>query len=348
MRLRAIMGTLKDGAALLSSAAPTSAAAAVLRATAHRSSSEAAPKKHLDGLLRFGSGSRPTAAALVGALLSRLSGTRDPAVAIKCLVSIHYVARRGSFILRDQLLAALQLPPSVGGRNPLNLSGFVDRSATDWWALSRLARWLARVIEHLLAFHRAAGFFPYEGGGGRPRAEQEERAAALPNGQVLEEMEALVGLVEEIRGEPDVSHVTGKRLAAQVAALVREETAAAREEILVRMKEMGERLDCLVFGEAVRLTCLVKRLETCKRSTAAAAPPPAAVEILELSEGDWYLWEAVASVKARIPAAAGEDVKGDQLRRERISASARIGDRPPSLASSFDSVRFSSTRWPAN
>ncbi|CAA6657263.1 unnamed protein product [Spirodela intermedia] len=309
MRLRAIMGTLKDGAALLSSAAPTSA-------TAARDPGRQPPRS-----------SAPSS--------PRLSGTRDAAVAIKCLVSIHYVARRGSFILRDQLLAALQLPPSVGGRNPLNLSGFVDRSATDWWALSRLARWLARVIEHLLAFHRAAGSSLRRRR--RPtRAEQEERAAALPNGQVLEEMEALVGLVEEIRGEPDVSHVTGKRLAVQVAAL-----------ILVRMKEMGERLDCLVFGEAVRLTCLIKRLETCKRST-AAAPPPRGRGDSGAVRGRLESLGGSGVGEGQDFAAAGEDVKGDQLRRERISASARIGDRPPSLESSFDSVRFSSTRWPAN
>lgn len=351
MRLRAIVGTLKDGASLLSSAAPTSAAAAVLRATAHQLSSEAAPKKHLDGLLRFGSGSRPTAASLVGALLSRLSETRDAAVALKCLVCIHHVARHGSFILRDQLLAALQPPLSGGGRNPLKLPRFLDRSAAESWALFRQAQWLARVIERLLAFHRTAGFFPNGGGGGataalRRRAEQEERAAALSNEQVLEEMEALVGLVEEIRGEPDASHVVGSRLAAQVAALVREDTAAAREEILARIKEMGERLGCLESEEAIRLTSLVKRLEVCKSSTAAALP--AAVEILELSEGDWNLWEAVAAVKAGIRAATREMVNGGQLRREGVSASARIADRLPSLARSLDSVRFSSTRWPSS
>ncbi|MQL95553.1 hypothetical protein Taro_028216 [Colocasia esculenta] len=337
-RLKVIVGTLKDKASLISSAASTSpASSAVLRATTHQPASEPARRRHLDALLAFGHGSRPAAASAIAAIFSRLRGTHDAAVALKCLLLAHHVARCGSFILRDQLLSALLQPPAGGGCNPLNLSAFRDDSTADSWALSAWVRWYARVLEQLLSCYRATGIFLNQWNGDTQEGE-EERAASLPSADVLEEMDALVTLLEEVRRAPYAGGEAGSGLVVEVVTWVREDRAAAEKELMTRVREMGERMVCLGFGDGVVLTCLLRRLEGCRGGAAV--------------EGE-LRWDVVAEVTEKVRAAMAREEdeqqrrgKGGagQVKREKASESARIGDRV-SLLSADGPLRFGSTRW---
>uniref|UniRef100_A0A1D1Y614 Putative clathrin assembly protein At4g40080 n=1 Tax=Anthurium amnicola TaxID=1678845 RepID=A0A1D1Y614_9ARAE len=337
-KLRGIVGTIKDKASLLTSAAsPSPAAAVVVRATTHHPASAPAPQRHLDALLAFGLGSRPTAASAVSALLSRLRATRDAAVALKCLASLHHLARRGSFILRDQLFSSLLLPPAGGTPNPLNLSAFHDPSTPDSWALSACVRWYARLLEHLLSCYRATGTFLNQRNGDPPRpGEAEERAASLPNEDLLRELDALVGLLEETRRAPDPS---GSGLVEEVVSWVEEDRAAAEEEALARVREVGQRLACIGFADSVELICLLRKLEEYR----GGAPPSGGRK--GMAEG---LWEVVGEVRVKVEAAMAvaevEQRRAGQVRKERVSESARLGDRAL-LLSSGKPLRFGSTRW---
>jgi len=152
-KLKDLIGMMKDKAsqgkaAILSQRATLS----LLRATSQDSFTPPT-SKHLSTLLTAGDVSRATASAAMELLMDRLQSTQSSAVALKCLIAVHYVLKRGSFIMRDQL------PYSGGGRNYLNLSKFRDRSSPVCWELSSWVRWYAKHVEQLLWASRIVGFF---------------------------------------------------------------------------------------------------------------------------------------------------------------------------------------------
>ncbi|WVZ06188.1 hypothetical protein V8G54_019534 [Vigna mungo] len=154
-KLKELIGRLKDKAsqgkaAILSKRATLS----LLRATSHDPFTPPT-SNHLFTFLIAGDGSRFTASAAMELLMDRLQSTQSSAVALKCLIAVHYVLKRGSFIMRDQL----PYSGGGGGKNYLNLSKFRDRSSPVSWELSSWVRWYAKHVEQLLWASRIVGFF---------------------------------------------------------------------------------------------------------------------------------------------------------------------------------------------
>ncbi|KAJ8426639.1 hypothetical protein Cgig2_029823 [Carnegiea gigantea] len=139
-RMRDLLGVLKDKVSLIkaslilttSSAAATSFQVAVLRATTHNPI-DPPPEYVLDDVLALGCYHRPTASAVVDAILRRLHRTQSAFVALKCLLTLHHILRRGSPLLKAQF--------SHHHHHLLNLSNFRDNSDSDTVELSKWGRW---------------------------------------------------------------------------------------------------------------------------------------------------------------------------------------------------------------
>lgn len=302
----------------------------VLRATAHQPSTEPPGAKQIAAFLTFGRGSRLSAAAAVAALTTRLSSTRDAAVALKCLVTVHYAIRHGGFILQDQLLAALRPSSSRGGRNPLNLSAFRDGSSPGSWTCSTWVRWYARVIELLLAAYRAIGTFP-------GKVVDEGNTVAMHDGDLVRETEALVAVMEEIHCAP-VARDGGNGLVAEVVRLVEEDRAGLAREVLVRMRELGERASYMEPGRSVEVGCLIRRMEECCRGRASTWVTPSEDPAAEAT-----FWEAIAAVGNKV--GRGRIVTGKSAAAlVGRSESARISNRVIADLG-IATVRFGSSRW---
>ncbi|KAJ0097780.1 hypothetical protein Patl1_28275 [Pistacia atlantica] len=223
-RLTNLIGTIKDKVsqsrvAMVSNPRTLSLHLAVLRATTHDPSSPP-NQKHLTSLLDFGHSSRATASAVIETLMDRLQTTRDAAVAIKCLITVHHIIKHGSFILQDQL----SVYPSTGGRNYLKLSNFRDNSTPLTWELSSWVRCSDKDINN------------------------EEKVSSLMNNDLLREIDSSVGLLEEMCKRPDFLHMLGNKLVEEVMGLVEEDYLLAISEVSIRLSEFRERLSSLSLG----------------------------------------------------------------------------------------------------
>ncbi|KAF8404669.1 hypothetical protein HHK36_009557 [Tetracentron sinense] len=338
--LRDLIGVLKDKAslskaALLSKPNTSSANLAVLRATTHEPSIPP-NEKHVAALLSFGHSSRATASTCIEALMDRLQNTHNSSVALKCLITVHIIIKRGSFILQDQL----SIYPSSGGRNYLNLSNFRDYSTPKTWELSLWVRWYARVLEQLLLCSRVLGFFLCSSSYTSEKDTVEEKVSALLNRDLLREIDALVGVIEEICRAPDSVHVQGNSLVYEVMEFVRTDYLSAQNEILLRVIEFRERLDSLSFGESVELVCTLKRLEECKERLLLL--------FMNTKTTTESIWDLVSEIKNNL--GMMKECRNDGRlvrtgRRERGSESARFGGQ---VVRSGDSVLFSSGRVDLN
>ncbi|CAI8598182.1 unnamed protein product [Vicia faba] len=260
-KLKEVIGKMKDKAsqskaAILSKQKTLS----LLRATTH--DSFAPPThKHLSTLLSSGDGSRATASTAVELLMDRLQTTHNSAVALKCLIAVHHIIKRGTFILRDQL----SVYPYTGGRNYLNLSNFRDKTSSISWELSSWVRWYAEYIEHLLCASRTLGYFLRETT--TVKETHEERVSSLVSGDLLREIDSLVAMMEGIGKRPNIPTMEQKnKVVVEIMDLVEDDEVVVVNEVLVRVKEFGERerLGSLGFGEVVELVCVLKRLEMCR------------------------------------------------------------------------------------
>ncbi|KAF7834453.1 putative clathrin assembly protein [Senna tora] len=341
-KLRDLIGVVKDKAsqskaALLSKRATLT----LLRATSHDSFTPPTPK-HLSTLLSSGDGSRATAAAAVELLMDRLQRTHNSAVALKCLIAVHHIVKRGTFILQDQL----SVFPAAGGRNYLKLSDFRDNTTPTSWQLSSWVRFYAQYIEQLLCTSRTLGLFfigsPHSNDGSR-----EERASGLTNADLLEETDSLLTLIDEIGRKPSDSSASisnnGNKLVEEIANLLEEDWDCIMKEVWARVKEFRERLlGCLSFGEAVELVCELKRMEENKEMRKMVV------------EGRF--WDVVREVKEKADLEAhkeeeegggGRRVKlydfRNARRRHRASESDRFVKVKPFLHPE-DSLRFHSGR----
>ncbi|CAL0325106.1 unnamed protein product [Lupinus luteus] len=321
-KLTELLGIIKDKAsqskaALLSKRATLS----LLRATSHDSFTPPT-HKHISTLLSSGEGSRATASAVVEVLMNRLQGTNNSAVALKCLIAVHHIINRGSFILQDQL----SVYPYAGGRNYLNLSNFRHNSDSVSWELSSWVRWFAQHVEQLLCTCRILGFFI----GNSPR-DREEGVSGLTNADLLTQFDSLVTLVEWICKRPDPSSIRGNKLVDEIVNLVHEDWIVIQKEVSVQVSEFKERLSCLRFGEAVELVCCLKRLEECKEKM-----------MLEMAQGHRF-WDLVREVKDKTGTEVYKE-KGKvqkEIRKERVSESDRFCSR---VLISADSFQFPSGR----
>lgn len=207
-------------------------------------------------------------------------------MALKCLFALHNVVRRGSFILKDQL----SFCPSSGGHNFLNLSVFRDGSDLE---LSSWVRWYAGVVEQNLIVSRVLGYFlsspPIPGPSQNHK--REDNIATLLNSDLQEQMNALVGMVEEICRVPDPLDLQRNDLVYEVVRFVGEDYRMVQHEILLRLKDVGDRMGGLSFREAADFLGSLKRLENCRERTA---------ELFANRKKNDALWESISEVKERL------------------------------------------------
>ncbi|KAK3042937.1 hypothetical protein RJ639_001013 [Escallonia herrerae] len=269
--------------------------------------------------------------------MDSLHRTGDASVALKCLLTIHHVIRRGPFILQDQL----SIFPASGGQNHLKLSAFHDGATPATWALSTWVRWFGRYLETLLSASRTLGFFLTSSSWTVEREKVEETISSIMNPDLIRDVDSLMRVIKEMCKAPDSLLLEGNKLLYEIMGLMGGDYLSAVNEVLLRLGEFKERLSCLSFGDSVELACCLNRLEDCKdRLLVLFTIKRPSIELLWGMTGE--LVDGVAMVKMY-----GEG--GGKLvslsRRERLSESSRFGDR--NLKSS-DSVQFSSGRLNLN
>ncbi|KAL3524865.1 hypothetical protein ACH5RR_013237 [Cinchona calisaya] len=262
--LRDLIGAIKDKASLskaafISTPQTISLRLAVLRATTHIPSTPP-DDHHISALLSLGDSSRCTASGLISSLMDRLHRTSNSTVALKCLLILHHIIKRGPFILQDQL----SIFPATGGYNYLKLSAFRDGATAFTWVLSTWVRWYARHVETVLSTSRVLGYFLGSTTCSLEKDKQEERISAFLNHDLIRDVDSLVGMIEEICKVPDPRFVEGHKLLHEVISLLNNDYLSTVNEILSRLGELNDRLGCLTFGESIELVCVLKRLEDCK------------------------------------------------------------------------------------
>ncbi|KAK4791418.1 hypothetical protein SAY86_031831 [Trapa natans] len=327
-KFRDIVGMIKDKAwhsrAALSPLSKPHVMA-LLRATTHHPSTPP-EEKYLLELLSYGRQSRSAASAVIESLMDRLQTTGDAPVAVKCLLTIHHIIRRGSFILHDQL----SVFPWAGGRNYLKLSNFRDGRTSFTWEISSYVRWYARYIEDLLSTSRMLGFFICSNSSILEKKKSEEAVTGRLNSHLLRDIDSLVYLIEDTCKMPEsTTHLHTTELLRRVKSLVAEDHVFIMNEVTVRVKEFRERLGLLNFGESIELVCALKRLEICEEKLST---------MFELKVSMESLWGLVREPKCNLR-------KGEEVAERRVvrgSESARY-DRRRTLRST-ELVNFSSGR----
>ncbi|KAI5355656.1 hypothetical protein L3X38_008551 [Prunus dulcis] len=257
-----LIGILKDKVSILKATLyinrhASSVHVAVLRATTHHPSRPPSEEK-IASVLALGHSSRITACACIEALMDRLHGTQSAFVALKCLLTLHNIIAKGSFILKDQLA----FYPSFGGHNFLNLSMFSDNSDLVMWEFSSWVRWYAGVVEQNLMVSRAIGYYLNSS-----KKDKEEKALTLLDSDLAVEIEVLVEFVVRICDAPNSLDLQRNNLVYEVVRAAGEDYRSVQREILARVKEAGDRVDSVEGVNSDELTQLIdtlQRLEGCK------------------------------------------------------------------------------------
>ncbi|KAK4760899.1 hypothetical protein SAY87_005792 [Trapa incisa] len=328
--LRIIVGKIKDkasqGKAKLSPLSKPHEGA-LLRATTHDPTT-LPEEKHLSELLSYGHRSRATASSVVESLMDRLQNTGDASVALKCLLAVHQIIRRGTFILQDQL----SIFPASGGRNYLNLSNFRDDKSPFTWEISAWVRWYARYVENLLSASRILGFFIGSSSNALEKEKAEEAISSLLNSDLIRQMDSLVRLIEDTSRMPESAQLDSAELLCRVKFLAAEDHVSIMNEVAVRGHELMERIRILTFGESVELVCIMRRLESCEETLAAIFDRKVPIE---------SCWVLMREVKCKLGKVEEKTAKAERW-VVRGSVSARYGGRPG--MSSSETVRLSSGR----
>ncbi|KAB2628901.1 clathrin assembly protein [Pyrus ussuriensis x Pyrus communis] len=287
------IGILKDKASILKATlcinGRVSVHLAVLRATTH-DPSRPPSETRIASVLALGLSSRLTACACIEALMDRLHVTRSAFVALKCLLTIHNIISRGSFILKDQLAYY----PCFGGYNFLNLSMFCDNSDLCMLEYSSWVRWYAGVIEQNLMVSRVIGYYLNSTKTDGNKRDKEEKALALLDSDLAMEIEVLVEFVVRICDAPDSLELQKNNLVYEVVRAAGEDYRSIQREIVVRVKEVGDRIDSvegLSSDELTRLIDALERLESCKGKLMLL--------FVNRKRNDG-LWELVKETKARL------------------------------------------------
>ncbi|KAL7104329.1 hypothetical protein ACP275_08G237600 [Erythranthe tilingii] len=333
--LRDFLGLIKDKASLskaaLLSSNPNalSIRLAVLRATTH---TPAAPPEDnaLSALLLLGETSRSTASPIITALMDRLRRTGNCVVALKCLLVVHHIIRRGPFILQDQL----SIFPAGGGHNHLKLSDFRDGATAATWVLSSWVRWYARYLETLLSTSRVLGYFLCSSTScaAAIKENQERRISSFLNVDLVKDFDSLVVLVEEICRGPQL--IDGDSLVNEIVGLLSGDYLSSVNEILVRLSEFNARLSYLSFGDSVELVCALKRIQDCReRLTVLYVVNKPSVEMM---------WGLVEELKGKIGMLKVYKSGPKLLSWGKASESTRFGER---VLGTFDPVKCQSGRF---
>lgn len=337
---RDLIGIIKDKASLskatlLSNPSAASVRLAVLRATAH-SPPSAPDDRHVSALLLSGEAPRSAASPVIAALMDRLHRTGSAVVALKCLLLIHHIIRRGPFILQDQL----SIFPATGGRNYLNLSAFRDGATAATWSLSRWVRWYSRYLESLLSASRTLGYFLCSATctAAAVKENQERRISSLLNSDLIKELDSLVGVIEEICRAPDTPTPEGEKITKEIIVMFLNDYLSSVNEILPRLGELNERLGELSFGDSVEIVCALKRLQDSReRLSILYAVNKPSIEMM---------WGFVQELRDKIGMLNREGGKFLTWRNRDVgSESARFDDR---VVVKGNSVQFQSGRFSIN
>ncbi|XP_052188625.1 putative clathrin assembly protein At4g40080 [Diospyros lotus] len=309
--VRDFIGILKDRASLIKAAltvkrSTSIARAAVIHATTHRSSSF--PPEHcLAAVLSLGLGSRATASACIAAIMDRLHRTGDTFVALKCLITLHHVVARGSFILKDQL----SIFPASGGHNFLNLSTFRDGRDVETSEFSTWVRWYAGFLESNLTTSRVLGTYVSSSSLSKDRF----TITSLLDLELMSETEALVAMVEEISRAPDSVDCQRNDLVYEIVNLVGDDYRSTQRQIWVRLNEWGKRISRLDVDELAKLTRCLERLEESRERIL--------VLFVSRKRNDAF-WELVKETKRKAVKVAEERERARWLV---VSESTRLGER---------------------
>lgn len=344
LSFRDILGLIKDKASLSKAAllSNPNSTTAVVRATTH--SPPAPPDdRHVSALLLLGETSRATASPIVAAVMDRLHRTRNGVVALKCLLVIHNIIKRGPFILQDQL----SIFPATGGYNYLKLSDFRDGATAGAWALSSWVRWYSRYLETLLSTSRVFGYFLCSSSNTLLKENQEQRISSYLNSDLIREFDSLVVLIEEICKLPDSLNITdGDLLIKEIIGLLSNDYLSLVNQILLRLGEFNERLSLLSFGDSVEFVCALKRLQDCREKLSALC--------VVTKPSIQRIWSLVHELKDRVGTMKVHKEGGRLLSwgtREKGSESARFEQRVLSIGDGnnvqFQSGRFSINRCPS-
>ncbi|CAN6466918.1 unnamed protein product [Victoria cruziana] len=309
-RLRRLVGALKDKASIgkaitVSNLDLLPVRLAVVEATSH-DPSRAPSHRHISTILATaGHSSRLVASSCVSSLLDRLHHTRSWAVALKCLIVVHRIAQQGPFILQDQL----GFYPLAGGRSSLNLANFRDPSSPEGWAVSSWVRWYARYLESVLQASRVLGYFFNSV---RPDGFLEDDVVTMTNMGLLKELEALLGVMEEMH-RPQIQESGRNPVVAEATRLVVADLHLLQDELLLRVREAEDRIPALCFPESADFVLAIERL-----GALLEAPP--------VASGDKATGTLRDSVKRFLRAAPPPGLpKCGTARRLQFSESARFG-----------------------
>ncbi|CAN1244050.1 Putative clathrin assembly protein At4g40080, partial [Linum perenne] len=290
-----LVGILKENSStlktFLSAKCTTKLRLAILRATSHVAASPPSTRS-LSAVLSLGSdGSHHTAATCIKSLIDRLHGSNNAYVSLKCLLKVHTIVSKGSFILRDQL----SVYPASGGRNFFNLSRFRDGSDQETWELSVWVRWYATVIEQNLTVSRSLGRFLFSSSSdGKVILEKLNR-------DLLKEIEILVDFVKLISESPRC--LQNNDLVYEVVKSVGEDYRLVQREIVIRVREFRDRMQSLSFTKFTRLSSELQRLQDSREGVSS---------LFVNGKRNDALWETVAETKVEITKAMMEK---DEMKR---------------------------------
>ncbi|GAB4861309.1 hypothetical protein Ancab_036470 [Ancistrocladus abbreviatus] len=312
--MRNLMGILKDKISLIKATVSLSKRTtsssfhiAVLRLTTHDPSSP--PPDHLiDDILALCHHSLPTASAYIDALISRLHNTRNAYVALKCLFTLHAIVSRGSSLLKDQITHC----PFSASPNFLNLSNFRDDFDSESWELSSWVRWYAGVIEQSLIVSRILGFYFSSSLPSSNRYQRIDKILRLSSKNLLKELEALVGMLEQICRAPESLDYQRISLIYEVMKLVGEDYRMNMREIFSRVSEFGVRIERLSLDELNELLEILMKLEDCKEKLI--------LMFLNKKKNDG-VWESIRETKVNV-----EVIKGKRENMKLVRFEGRTGE----------------------
>lgn len=284
-----ILNTIKDKASLMKATVSTKRALskinkAVIRATA-RTSSSPPPEYRVATILNLGCETRAVARACVDSIMDRLhsTGTGNPYVALKCLIVIHHVIIKGSFVLRDQLYFL------AGGQKSLKLTGGFLRPPkgnVETLELLQWVRWYANILEHNLITSRMLR--NQKGRNGLTRSE------SFVASDLLREIESLVSMVEGICAAPESLHYQRIDLVHELMLLVSEDYRSTQRQIMLRLKEFGDSesmMDVLSSSHSSELISCLERLEACL---------PRLTEMFANRKRNDEFWELISQMRIKL------------------------------------------------
>lgn len=219
-------------------------------------------------------------------------GTGNPYVALKCLIVIHHVITRGSFVLIDQL----SFFPLNDGQKSLKLTGaFLRRpkSNVETWELLQWVRWYASILEHNLITSRVLGCYLSSYSKLRNHKGRDGMTGSSMESDFLREMDSLVSMVEGICAAPESLHYQRMDLVHELMLLVSEDYRSTQRQIMLRLEEFGDSdtMDRLSSDDSSELISCLERLETCL---------PRLIEMFANRKRNDEFWELISQVKIKL------------------------------------------------